>query len=129
MNLIETTIVGSVAAIVGGAVAWFTKGRVESDSLQVRQAQAVLAMWQATSESQNKELTQLRNEVVSLRQRLEEMEHTIHELQSENAKLKSSANILEPTIVQINIPHQVKNYSNKTRVVLAVRFTPDIGIK
>ena len=55
MNLIETTIVGSVAAIVGGAVAWFTKGRVESDSLQVRQAQAVLAMWQATSESQNKE--------------------------------------------------------------------------
>jgi TolA-binding protein len=89
MNLIETTIVGSVAAIVGGAVAWFTKGRVESDSLQVRQAQAVLAMWQATSESQNKELTQLRNEVVSLRQRLEEMEHTIHLLQAENAKLKS----------------------------------------
>jgi septal ring factor EnvC (AmiA/AmiB activator) len=89
VNLIETTIVGSVAAIVGGTVAWFTKGRVESDSLQVRQAQAVLAMWQATSESQNKELTQLRNEVVSLRQRLEEMEHTIHELQSENAKLKS----------------------------------------
>ncbi len=88
VNLIETTIVGSVAAIVGGAVAWFTKGRVESDSLQVRQAQAVLAMWQATSESQNKELTQLRNEVVSLRQRLEEMEHTIHELQAENAKLK-----------------------------------------
>ena len=89
MNLIDTTIVGSVAAIAGGVVAWFTKGRVESDSLQVRQAQAVLAMWQATSESQNKELTQLRNEVVSLRQRLEEMEHTIHELQSENAKLKS----------------------------------------
>ncbi len=38
---------------------------------------------------QNKELTQLRNEVVSLRQRLEEIEHTIHELQAENAKLKS----------------------------------------
>ena len=66
MNLIETTIVGSVAAIVGGAVAWFTKGKFESDSLQVKQAQAVLAMWQATSENQNKELTQLRNEVVSL---------------------------------------------------------------
>jgi chromosome segregation ATPase len=73
MNLIETTIVGSVA----------------SDSLQVRQAQAVLAMWQATSESQNKELTQLRNEVVSLRQRLEDMEQLVHELQAENAKLKN----------------------------------------
>jgi predicted RNase H-like nuclease (RuvC/YqgF family) len=46
-------------------------------------------MWQATSESQNKELTQLRNEVVSLRQRLEEMEHTIYTLQAENAKLKT----------------------------------------
>ena len=89
MNLIETSIVGSIAAIVGGAVAWFTKGRVESDSLQVRQAQAVLAMWQATAEAQNKELVELRNEVVSLRQRLEEMEHTIHELQSENAQLKN----------------------------------------
>jgi hypothetical protein len=46
-------------------------------------------MWQATAEAQNKELVELRNEVVSLRQRLEEMEHTIHELQSENAKLKN----------------------------------------
>ena len=89
MNLIETSIVGTIAAIVGGAVAWFTKGRFESDSLQVKQAQAVLAMWQVTAEAQNKELVELRNEVVSLRQRLEEMEHTIHELQSENAKLKN----------------------------------------
>ena len=91
MNLIETSIVGTIAAIVGGLVAWFTKGRFESDSLQVKQAQAVLAMWQVTAEAQNKELVELRNEVVSLRQRLEEMEHTIHELQSENAKLKNLA--------------------------------------
>ena len=89
MNLIETTIVGTISAIVGGAVAWLTKGRFESDSLQVKQAQAVLAMWQATSENQNKELTQLRNEVVSLRQRLEEMEQLVHTLQAENAKLKN----------------------------------------
>ena len=89
MNLIETTIVGTIAAIVGGVVAWFTKGRFESDSLQVKQAQAVLAMWQATSENQNKELTQLRNEVVSLRQRLEDMEQLVHSLQAENAKLKN----------------------------------------
>ncbi len=40
-------------------------------------------------ELKGQELTQLRNEVVSLRQRLEGMEHTIHELQAENAKLKS----------------------------------------
>ena len=91
MNLIETTIVGTIAAVVGGVVAWFTKGRFESDSLQVKQAQAVLAMWQATAEAQNKELVELRNEVVSLRQRLEEMENTIYDLQSENAKLKNLA--------------------------------------
>jgi predicted nucleic acid-binding Zn-ribbon protein len=46
-------------------------------------------MWQATSENQNKELTQLRNEVVSLRQRLEDMEQLVHTLQAENAKLKT----------------------------------------
>lgn len=89
MNLIETSIATTLGAIAGGIVAWLTKGRFESDSLQVKQAQAVLAMWQTTSENQNKELTQLRNEVVVLRQRLEQMEVTIHELQSENAQLKS----------------------------------------
>ena len=89
MNLIETSIATTLGAIVGGIVAWLTKGRYESDSLQVKQAQAVLAMWQTTSENQNKESTQLRNEVVVLRQRLEQMEVTIHELQSENAQLKS----------------------------------------
>jgi len=89
VNLIETSIATTLGAIVGGIVAWLTKGRYESDSLQVKQAQAVLAMWQTTSENQNKELTQLRNEVVVLRQRLEQMEVTIHELQSENAQLKS----------------------------------------
>ena len=89
MNLIETSVVTTLGAIAGGVVAWFTKGRFESESLQVKQAQAVLAIWQATAEAQNKELVELRNEVVSLRQRLEEMEHTIHERQSENAKLKN----------------------------------------
>lgn len=42
--------------------------------------------------------------------------------------LKDSVIINSPTIVQINIPHQVINYSNKTRVVLAIRLTPDIKI-
>ncbi len=50
MNLIETTIIGSISAIVGGAVAWLTRGRFQADSLQVKQAQAVLAMWQETAE-------------------------------------------------------------------------------
>ena len=89
MNLIETTIIGTVSAIVGGAVAWMTKGKFTADSLQVKQAQAVLAMWQATAEAQNKELTQLRNEVVALRQRIEHLENTIQVLEAENATLKS----------------------------------------
>ena len=89
MNLIETSVVTTLGAIAGGVVAWFTKGRFESESLQVKQAQAVLAMWQATAEAQNKELVELRNEVVSLRQRLEDMEQLVHALQAENAKLKN----------------------------------------
>ena len=89
MNLIETSLVTTLGAIAGGVVAWFTKGRFESESLQVKQAQAVLAMWQATAEAQNKELVELRNEVVSLRNRLEDMEQLVHALQAENAKLKN----------------------------------------
>ena len=90
MNLIETTVIGTVSAIVGGAVAWLTRGRFTADSLQVKQAQAVLAMWQATAEAQNKELTELRNELVVLRQRIEQLENTIQVLEAENATLRQA---------------------------------------
>jgi cell division protein FtsB len=50
----------------------------------------VLAMWQATAEAQNKELTQLRNEVVALRQRIECLENTIQVLEAENATLRQA---------------------------------------
>ena len=90
MNLIETTIIGTVSAIVGGAVAWFTKGKFTADSLQVKQAQAVLAMWQETAEAQRKELAQLRNEIVSLRERIECLENTIQVLEAENATLRQA---------------------------------------
>jgi septal ring factor EnvC (AmiA/AmiB activator) len=89
VNLIETTVVSTIAAVVGGAVAWLTKGKFTAESLQVKQAQAVLAMWQETAEAQKKELTELRNEIVSLRQRIECLENTIQVLESENAALKS----------------------------------------
>ena len=87
--MIETTIIGSISAIVGGAVAWLTRGRFQADSLQVKQAQAVLSMWQETAEAQKKELTELRNELVVLRQRIESLENTIQALEAENANLKS----------------------------------------
>ena len=90
MNLIETTIIGTVSAVVGGAVAWLTKGKFTADSLQVKHAQAVLAMWQETAEAQRKELAQLRNEIVSLRERIEHLENTIQVLEAENATLRQA---------------------------------------
>ena len=90
MNLIETTIIGTVSALVGGVVAWLTRGRFTADSLQVKQAQAVLAMWQQTAEAQQKELAQLRNEIVSLRERIEHLENTIQTLEAENATLRQA---------------------------------------
>ena len=90
MNLLETTIIGTISAIVGGAVAWLTKEKFTADSLQVKQAQAVLAMWQQTAEAQQKELAQLRNEIVSLRERIECLENTIQVLEAENATLRQA---------------------------------------
>jgi len=90
VNLIETTVIGTVSAVVGGVVAWLTRGKFQADSLQVKQAQAVLAMWQVTAEAQNKELVQLRNEIVSLRERIECLENTIHALEAENATLRNA---------------------------------------
>ncbi len=90
VNLIETTVIGTVSAIVGGAVAWLTKGKFPADSLQVKQAQAVLAMWQQAAEAQQKELAQLRNEIVALRERIECLENTIQVLEAENATLRQA---------------------------------------
>ena len=90
VNLIETTIIGTISAIVGGAVAWITKGKFTADSLQVKQAQAVLAMWQETAEAQRKELAQLRNDLVVLRERIEHLENTIQVLEAENATLRQA---------------------------------------
>jgi septal ring factor EnvC (AmiA/AmiB activator) len=90
VNLIETTVIGTVSAIVGGAIAWLTKGKFTADSLQVKQAQAVLAMWQETAEAQRKELAQLRNELVVLRERIEHLENTIQTLEAENATLRQA---------------------------------------
>jgi len=90
VNLIEASLVGTISAVVGGAVAWLTRGKFQADSLQVKQAQAVLAMWQTTAEAQNKELVQLRNEIVALRERIECMENTIHSLEAENATLRQA---------------------------------------
>jgi hypothetical protein len=44
----------------------------------------------------------------------------------EDKRLKDSVVVDKPTIVQVNIPHQVINHKNDTRAILAVRFTPDI---
>ena len=90
VNLIETTVVGTISAIVGGAVAWLTKGKFTADSLQVKQAQAVLAMWQETAEAQRKELAQMRNELVVLRERIEQLEQHIQQLEAENATLRQA---------------------------------------
>jgi len=90
VNLIETTIIGTVSAIVGGVVAWLTRGRFQADSLQVKQAQAVLAMWQQTAEAQQRDLAQLRNEIVVLRERIECLENTIQMLEAENATLRNA---------------------------------------
>jgi hypothetical protein len=89
VNLFETTAISTIGAVAGGVLGWIFKGRYHADSLQVKQAQAVLTMWQATAESQHIELTQMRNELVVLRQRIEHLEHTIRMLEAENANLKS----------------------------------------
>jgi len=90
VNLIETTVIGTVSAVVGGVVAWLTRGRFQADSLQVKQAQAVLAMWQQTAEAQQRDLAQLRNEIVALRERIECLENTIQMLEAENATLRNA---------------------------------------
>ena len=34
--------------------------------------------------------------------------------------------MFEPALVRVNIPHSVKNYSNQARMLLSIRFTPDL---
>lgn len=40
--------------------------------------------------------------------------------------LLESVNVDRPTIVKVNIPHQVINHSENRRLILSLRFSPDI---
>jgi hypothetical protein len=46
----------------------------------------------------------------------------------EEQQIQESIVVDRPTIVKIDIPHQVINRSDKRRLMLSVRFTPDISI-
>jgi hypothetical protein len=46
----------------------------------------------------------------------------------EEQQIQESIVVDRPTIVKIDIPHQVINHSDKRRLMLSVRFTPDISI-
>ena len=46
----------------------------------------------------------------------------------EEKQIQQSVIVDKPTIVKIDVPHQVINHSNKRRLMLSVRFSPDIFI-
>lgn len=46
----------------------------------------------------------------------------------EEKQIQQSIIVDKPTIVKIDVPHQVINHSDKRRLMLSVRFSPDISI-
>ena len=46
----------------------------------------------------------------------------------EEKQIQQSVIVDKPTIVKIDVPHQVINHSDKRRLMLSVRFSPDISI-
>lgn len=43
-------------------------------------------------------------------------------------EITERALINEPTLVQVNVPHNVENLSNQQRLMLSIRFVPDLGL-
>ena len=46
----------------------------------------------------------------------------------EEQQIQQSIVVDKPTVVKIDVPHQVINHGNNRRLMLSVRFTPDISI-
>jgi hypothetical protein len=46
----------------------------------------------------------------------------------EEPKVIERALINEPTIVQVNVPHNVENLSDQQRLMLSIRFVPDLAV-
>jgi len=46
----------------------------------------------------------------------------------EEPKIIERALINEPTLVKVNVPHNVENLSNQQRLMLSIRFVPDLGL-
>lgn len=46
----------------------------------------------------------------------------------EEPKIIERALINEPTLVKVNVPHNVENLSNQQRLMLSIRFVPDLAL-
>ena len=88
MKMPSNDILIVVAVALSNVITWMAKGWIDKDSVNVKQAKAVLEMWETTAKAQEKEIAELKNQLVELNKKVVEMQKHINKLEIENQRLK-----------------------------------------
>lgn len=88
MKLENSSLLIALAVALSNVITWMAKGYIDKDSVNVKQAKAVLEMWEATAKAQEKEIAELRNQLIDINKKVVEMQKHINKLEIENQKLR-----------------------------------------
>jgi predicted RNase H-like nuclease (RuvC/YqgF family) len=85
----------SITFLLTAAITWFVSGKAQKQSIEIANAQAVLAMWKATADEQKLQIDELRkdmasqrDEIIRLHQKCDNMQDHITKIESENELLR-----------------------------------------
>lgn len=90
MNWENNNLFIVLAVALSNVVTWMAKGYLDKDSVNVKQAKAVLEMWEATAKAQEREIAELKNQLIELNKKIVEMQKHINKLEIENQRLKKN---------------------------------------
>ena len=62
----------AITAVIAGAVAWFFGGKQAARSSQIDDARKIIDLWERTHKNCEKDLEQVKAEIVEMRQRYED---------------------------------------------------------
>lgn len=90
MKLLNDNLLIVLAVALSNVITWMAKGYIDKDSVNVKQAKAVLEMWETTAKAQEKEIAELKNQLGELNKKMIEMQKHINKLEIENQRLKKN---------------------------------------
>lgn len=105
MNLLaidtsQLPISESIIFLLTAAVTWFVSGKAQKQSIEIANAQAVLAMWKQTADEQKVQIDELRKDMVNQRDEISRLNQKIDSMQDHIAKIETENESLRKEVAR-----------------------------